>query len=156
MRILGLDVGMKNIGLALSDPFGMTAQNLGAIRRKGDLGADLAALKTIIDSRDVDTIVIGLPKNMNGTLGPAAEMAQNFAAEIGNITATPIVFWDERLTSKMAEQVLLEADLSRKKRKQKIDSLAAVLILQNYLDFLAHEKRAKEKLEEEEKGESYE
>lgn len=141
MRILGLDVGTKNIGVALSDPFGLTAQNLGAIRRKGDLSADLAALKKILDDNGVDSIVVGLPKNMNGTLGPSAQMAQDFGTEIGNITTIPIIYWDERLTTKMAESVMIEADMSRKKRRQKIDSLAAVLILQNYLDYLGHSRK---------------
>ncbi len=145
MRILGLDVGTKNIGVALSDPFGLTAQNLGAIRRKGDLVADLKTLREIIETREVDTIVVGLPKNMNGTLGPSARMAQDFATEIGNISTLPIVFWDERLTTKMAESVMLEADMSRKKRRQKVDALAAVLILQNYLDYLGNKKEAAKK-----------
>ncbi len=148
MRILGLDIGTKNIGVALSDPFGLTAQNLGAIRRKGDLFADLKTLREIIETREVDTIVVGLPKNMNGTLGPSARMAQDFATEISNISTLPIVFWDERLTTKMAESVMLEADMSRKKRRQKVDALAAVLILQNYLDYLGNKKEAAKKNDE--------
>ena len=138
-RILALDVGTKNIGVALSDPLGITAQSLPTIRRKNDITADMAPVAAAVAAYDVATIVVGLPKNMNGSEGPSCDMARDFAAEVAKVCPdVPIVYWDERLTSKMAEDAMLTADLSRKKRKQKVDSLAAILILQNYLD---HERR---------------
>ncbi len=136
MRILSLDVGTKNIGMAVCDPLGITAQPLPTIRRKGDLCDDLRHLDDAVRKYQVERIVVGLPKNMNGTEGPSCLMAKEFAAAVEQETGLPIVYWDERLTSKMAESAMLEADLSRKKRKQEVDSLAAILILQNYLDYL--------------------
>ena len=136
MRILALDVGTKNIGMAVCDPLGITAQSLPTIRRKGDLEKDIKFVTDAVSEYNVETLVVGLPKNMNGTEGPSCEMAREFAAEVGNVIDVPIVFWDERMTSRIAENAMIEADLSRKKRKQKVDSLAAILILQNYLDYL--------------------
>lgn len=136
MRILALDVGTKNIGMAICDPLGITAQSLPTIRRKGDTEKDVKFVTDAITEYQVETLVVGLPKNMNGTEGPSCAMAKEFAAEVEGKIEIPIVFWDERLTSKIAESAMLEADLSRKKRKQKVDSLAAILILQNYLDYL--------------------
>jgi putative Holliday junction resolvase len=136
MRILSLDVGTKNIGMAVCDPLGFTAQSLPTIRRKGDLAADLKQVADAVKEYQVEKIIVGLPKNMNGTEGPSCVMAKEFAAEVEKEVELPIVFWDERLTSKMAESAMIDADLSRKKRKQKVDSLAAILILQNYLDYL--------------------
>lgn len=135
MRILALDVGTKNIGMAVCDPLGITAQSLPTIRSKGDVAADVNIVIKVIKEKEVETVVVGLPKNMNGSEGPSCEMARNFAAAVGELTDVPIVFWDERMTSKIAEQAMITADISRKKRKQKVDSLAAILILQNYLDF---------------------
>lgn len=139
MRILALDVGTKNIGVALSDPLGITAQNLPTIRRKGDTAADVKRVTDAIAEYGVETLVVGYPKNMNGTEGPSCEMVKEFAAEVEkkiDEAKVSVVFWDERMTSVMAENAMIEADLSRKKRKQKVDSLAAILILQNYLDYL--------------------
>lgn len=140
MRILALDVGTKNIGMAVCDPLGITAQSLPTIRRKGDTDKDVQFVTDAIKEYGVETIVVGLPKNMNGTEGPSCDMAKEFAAEVAQKMDTPIVFWDERLTSRMAENAMIEADLTRKKRKQKVDSLAAILILQNYLDYLKSSK----------------
>lgn len=136
MRILALDVGTKNIGMAICDPLGITAQSLPTIRRKGQTENDVRFVTDAVKEYAVETIVVGLPKNMNGTEGPSCDMAKEFAAEVEKAVDTPIVFWDERLTSRIAENAMIEADLSRKKRKQKVDSLAAILILQNYLDYL--------------------
>ncbi|MGI6685004.1 MAG: Holliday junction resolvase RuvX [Bacillota bacterium] len=140
MRIMGLDVGEKTIGIALSDPLGWTAQGLETIRRKGDLTEDLNRLKKIIADYEVERIVVGLPKNMNGTLGPSAERAKDLADTIFRETGIPIEMWDERLSTMAAERTLLEGNVSRAKRKKVIDKMAAVIILQGYLDFAGKNK----------------
>jgi putative Holliday junction resolvase len=135
MRVLGLDVGTKTVGVALSDEFGWTAQGLTTLKineEKSEFGFE--EIGQLIKEYQVETIVIGLPKNMNGTIGPRAEASKQFASEIENKFAVPTVLWDERLTTMAAERVLLEADVSRKKRKKVIDKMAAVMILQGYLD----------------------
>lgn len=135
MRILGLDVGSKTIGVALSDELGWTAQGLTTIpidEEKGDFGT--SPLKKIIEQYHVEKIVVGLPKNMNGTIGPRGEASIQFAKRLEAEFSVPVVLWDERLTTVAAERVLLEADMSRKKRKKIIDKMAAVMILQGYLD----------------------
>jgi putative holliday junction resolvase len=135
MRVLGLDVGTKTVGVALSDEFGWTAQGLTTLKineEKNEFGFD--EIGQLIKEYQVDTVVIGLPKNMNGTIGPRAEASKQFASEIENKFAVPTVLWDERLTTMAAERVLLEADVSRKKRKKVIDKMAAVMILQGYLN----------------------
>lgn len=133
MRIMGLDVGSKTIGVALSDPLGWTAQGLEVIRRKG-LNHDLQRLAEIIQEHEVHKAVIGLPKNMNGTIGPQAEVVQEFVKQFQEKLLIPVEMWDERLTTVAAQRTLLEADLSRKKRKLIIDKMAAVMILQGFLD----------------------
>ncbi len=133
MRIMGLDVGEKRIGIAVSDPLGWTAQGHSVLQRT-TLDNDLAALQELCRQLECQLLVIGLPRNMNGTLGPKAEEIQKFAGQLQELTGLPIVYWDERLTTRSAERVLLEADLSRRKRKQVIDKVAAVHILQGYLD----------------------
>jgi putative Holliday junction resolvase len=135
MRVLGLDVGSHTIGLAVSDPLGWTAQGLSTWRRKGDLPADLQEIERIVKQYEIDSIVIGLPKNLNGELGPAAEGVQGFGSLLAERLGIEVVYWDERLTTVAAEKVLLNGDVSRRKRKKVIDKLAAVLILQNYLDW---------------------
>ncbi|WP_227765897.1 Holliday junction resolvase RuvX [Zhaonella formicivorans] len=134
MRVLGLDVGEQRIGVALSDPLGWTAQGLGTVKRSGDIEQDVAEIAKLIAEHEVRKVVVGLPKNMNGTLGPQAERVQEFANNLGKKASVQVEFWDERLTTVAAERTLLIADVSRKKRKQVIDKLAAVVILQNYLD----------------------
>lgn len=131
---MGLDVGDKTIGVALSDELGFTAQGLEVIRRT-NVDSDLKRLSEIIDANDVDQIVVGLPKNMNGTIGPRAEIIKAFAKKMEQTFKLKIVFWDERLTTVSAERTLIAADVSRKKRKKVIDKMAAMLILQGYLDF---------------------
>jgi putative holliday junction resolvase len=135
MRSMGLDVGSKTVGVALSDELGWTAQGLETIRineEEKEFGFD--QLGKIIKEYDVSTIVVGLPKNMNGTIGPRGEASQFFAGELERLFGLPVVLWDERLTTMAAERVLLEADVSRKKRKKVIDKMAAGMILQGYLD----------------------
>ncbi len=133
MRIMGLDVGRKTIGVALSDELGWTAQGLEVIPRRG-LVNDLKRLAEIIDQNKVQKVVVGLPKNMNGTLGPQAEEIQKFIGLFAKRFHIPVDTWDERLTTVAAEKMLIGADLSRAKRKKVIDKMAAVLILQGYLD----------------------
>jgi putative Holliday junction resolvase len=134
MRKLGLDVGTKTIGIALSDALGWTAQGIETYRRMGDMDQDLAYIQGLVDKNEVHQIVVGLPKNMNGTIGPSGEMCQEFARQIEDTLNISTVLWDERLTTAAAERMLIEADVSRKKRKGVIDKLAAVFILQSYLD----------------------
>ena len=133
MRILGLDIGSKTIGVAVSDELCLIAQGVTTLKRKG-LDHDISELRKLIEEREVEKIVIGLPKNMNNTLGPAAEMVLSFIEELNKHSAIPVITWDERLSTVAAEKALLEADMSRKKRKQVIDKVAAQLILQGYLD----------------------
>jgi len=139
MRILGLDVGSKTIGVAVSDELGITAQGVTTLTRK-ELSDDSAQLLKIVEEYKAERIVVGLPKNMNGTLGPAAQMVLSLIEELQKSVTLPIVTWDERLSTMAAERTLLEADVSRKKRKQVIDKVAAILILQGYLDSLARVK----------------
>lgn|SRR5699024_6745233 len=135
MRIIGLDVGSKTIGVAVSDAFGWTAQGLTTLKwSERDITSADIDLKKIITEHEIGKAVIGLPKNMNGTIGERGEASKTYATHIEKIHQIPTVLWDERLTTVAAERVLLEADMSRKKRKQVIDKMAAVMILQGYLD----------------------
>lgn len=133
MRWIGLDYGDKTIGVAVSDELGWTAQGVEVIRRK-NAEEDLRRLREIIDRFGVNEIVVGLPKNMNGTIGPRGEICIAFANVLERKLNLPVHLWDERLTTVSAERTLLEADVSRKKRKRVIDKLAACFILQGYLD----------------------
>lgn len=133
MRILGLDVGEKTIGVAVSDELGLTAQGVEVIRRT-KLEEDLRRLAEIIDEYSVEEIVVGLPKNMNGTIGPRAEWVMEFVSVLESEFELEIKYWDERLTTVAADRTLIEADVSRKKRKKVVDKLAAMFILQGYLD----------------------
>ncbi|WP_199478291.1 Holliday junction resolvase RuvX [Peribacillus saganii] len=135
MRVMGLDLGSKTIGVAVSDAMGWTAQGIETIKideAKNEFGFN--RLGKIINEHEVSKIVLGLPKNMNGTLGPRAEISQTFASKLEKKYKLPVILWDERLTTMAAERVLLEADMSRGKRKKVIDKMAAVMILQGYLD----------------------
>lgn len=135
MRTMGLDVGSKTVGIALSDELGWTAQGLETLKineEENVFGFD--ELGKIIKEYDVSKVVVGLPKNMNGTIGPRGEASQFFARELEERFGVPVVLWDERLTTVAAERVLLEADVSRKKRKKVIDKMAAMMILQGYLN----------------------
>jgi putative Holliday junction resolvase len=133
MRTMGLDIGTHTIGIAISDELRITAQGFKTLRRKSPEG-DLKELSTIVHQFEIEEIVVGLPKNMNGTLGRQAEIVLRWVEVLKNNIPVPVVTWDERLSTVGASKVLLEADLSRKKRKKVIDKLAAVLILQGYLD----------------------
>jgi len=133
MRILGLDLGSHTIGMAISDELGLTAQPLKTLRRKS-MDDDLKEISSVIAQLNIHKIVIGLPKNMDGTLGKQAEIVFQWIKALKGKIQVPVVTWDERLSTVEASRVLLEADLSRRKRKGAIDRLAAVLILQGYLD----------------------
>ncbi|GAA3609498.1 Holliday junction resolvase RuvX [Secundilactobacillus similis] len=136
MRLMGLDVGSRTVGVAMSDLLGWTAQGVEIIRINEDeeqFGID--RVKELVSQYEVTGFVLGLPKNMNNSLGPRAEAAQNYGELLKATFDLPVDFEDERLTTVEAERMLVEeADTSRKKRKQVIDKLAASLILQNYLD----------------------
>jgi len=135
MKLMGLDVGSKTIGVAISDALGWTAQGLTTIKwDENDIHSADKELKEIIEKHEVGKAIVGLPKNMNGTIGERGEASQRYAKHIEEFHQTPAVLWDERLTTMAAERVLLEADMSRKKRKKVIDKMAAVMILQGYLD----------------------
>lgn len=141
-RILGLDVGSKTVGVAVSDPFGWTAQGLEIIQineAKEQFG--LERLGEIIDEYEASAIVVGLPKNMDGTIGERAIASQNYGELITEKFALPVIYQDERLTTAQANRMMIEeGDVSRKKRKQVIDKLAAMMILQSYLDRQANMK----------------
>ena len=129
---MGLDVGSKTIGVAISDELGITAQGFKTIKRKA-MEDDLRELYTIISQFQIEKIVVGLPKNMDGSLGKQAEFVLGWIEDFKNKIQLPVETWDERLSTVEASKTLLKADLSRKKRKGVIDKLAAVLILQGYL-----------------------
>jgi putative Holliday junction resolvase len=134
VRILALDVGAKRIGLAVSDPLGITAQGLGVVTRK-DRAEVLAQLLEVARKWQVQRVVVGLPRHMDGRLAAAAPEILELASDLGEALGVRVVPWDERLTTVEAERVLLQADLSRRRRRQVLDQQAAVLILQNYLDY---------------------
>jgi putative Holliday junction resolvase len=132
-RILGLDMGQKRIGLAVSDPLGITAQGLEVwIRRNRQ--ADLDHLLQIARKYQVQQIVVGLPRHMDGRPGAAAADILDFASALGEALGVEVIPWDERLTTAAAERLLIQADVSRQRRRQVVDQVAAVLILQSYLD----------------------
>lgn len=132
-RIMGLDIGDKTIGVAASDIMGITAQGVTTVRRVGKK-KDIEELKAIIKEKQVNKIVSGLPKNMNGTIGPQGEKVQKFCELLQEETGIAIEFWDERLSTVAAERTLIEGNVRRENRKKVIDMLAAVIILQGYLD----------------------
>ena len=136
MRIMGLDVGSKTVGVAISDPLGFTAQGLEIIQINEDQEEfGFERLGELVAEYKVDKFVIGLPKNMNNTSGPRVEASQAYGAKVTELFGLPVECRDERLTTVAAERMLIEqADVSRNKRKKVIDKLAAQLILQNYLD----------------------
>jgi putative Holliday junction resolvase len=135
---MGLDVGTKTIGVAVSDELGWTAQGVEVVQRQ-DEQSDLSRMESLIQAHNIKEIVVGLPKNMNGTIGVRGETCLAFGKRLKDAFGLPVHFWDERLTTVSAERMLIAADVSRKKRKKVIDKMAAVLILQGYLD--AHSRR---------------
>lgn len=139
MRIMALDVGSRTIGIACSDALLMTAQGIETIRRTS-LENDFSRLRELISEYEVHELVVGMPKNMNGTKGDRAEKTEEFVEKMKAVIDLPVIFWDERLSTVMAERQLIAADVSRKKRKGIIDKMAAVVILQGYLDRLQFSK----------------
>lgn len=136
MRLMGLDYGSKTVGVAISDPFGWTAQPIETIERKDEanLVSTIERLGVLIKENDVTKIVLGLPKNMNNTEGERAELTRKFERRLIREFEIEVVMWDERLTTMGAARVLDEAGMRKKKQKKVIDKMAAVLILQSYLD----------------------
>lgn len=138
MRIIGLDVGDKTIGIAVSDALMFTAQGIETIRRES-WENDLRRLQELIAEYEIERIVVGLPRNMNGTEGERCDIVREFAKHLKeSVTNKEIVFWDERLSTVAAERYLIAADVSRAKRRKVIDKMAAVFILQGYLDSNPH------------------
>jgi putative holliday junction resolvase len=133
MRIMGLDLGSKTIGVALSDPLTITAQTLTSIHRT-TLANDLEAVWRLVEDHQVEELVIGLPINMDGSRGGAVDRVEHFIEHLAARLTIRIIPWDERLSTVAAERILLEGDLSRAKRRKVIDRLSAAIILQGYLD----------------------
>ena len=136
---MSLDVGSRTIGIACSDALLMTAQGIETIRRTS-LEKDFNRLQELIAEYEVHELVVGMPKNMNGTKGERAEKTEEFVEKMKEVNDLPVTYWDERLSTVMAERQLIAADVSRKKRKSVIDKMAAVVILQGYLDRLQFNK----------------
>ena len=138
MRILGLDYGSKTVGVAVSDPLGLTAQGVEIIRRKSEnkMRQTLARIEELIAQYQVEKIVLGLPKNMNNTLGDRAEKSLELKETLERRTDLAVVMWDERLTTVSANRVLMETGVRRENRKEHVDEIAAIFILQGYLDYL--------------------
>lgn len=132
-RILGLDVGDKYIGVAVSDPLGITAQGIDTIRRS-TLDEDFEKIKKLIDDYSISKLIVGLPKNMDGSIGKQGNKTVSFGNYLNKRLSSQVIFWDERLTTKIAENILIEGKVRREKRKQVIDKLAAQNILQSYMD----------------------
>lgn len=136
MRIMGLDFGSKTVGVALSDSLLITAHGLEIIGRKEEnkLRRTLARIEELIQEYEVTEIVLGLPKNMNGTEGERVALTREFAEKLERRTGLPVIFWDERLTTVAADKAMMEAGIRRERRKEYVDKIAASLILQGYLD----------------------
>jgi len=133
MRVLGLDYGERRIGVAVSDELGWTASAVGTVERTGDDG-EFRRIAEMAQQYQADVIVVGLPVNMDGTLGPGAEKCKAFAERLRQTLNMPVQLWDERLTTVTAERTLIEAGMGRSKRKRVVDRLAAAVMLQHYLD----------------------
>ncbi len=138
MRIMGLDFGSKTVGVAVSDPLGITAQGVEIVRRpeENKLRRTLARLSELISEYQVEKIVVGCPRHMNGDFGERAQKSRDFADRLSARTGLPVVLWDERLTTVAADRAMMEAGIRREHRKDYVDKIAAVLILQGYLDSL--------------------
>ena len=146
MRILGLDYGSKTVGVAVSDPLGITAQGVSTIWRKQEnkLRQTLAQIEILVEDYQVERIVLGYPKNMNNTVGERALKSLEFKEMLERRTGLPVVMWDERLTTVEANRTLMESGVRREKRKQYLDELAAIFILQSYLDAYGREDAVRE------------
>lgn len=136
MRAMGLDYGSKTVGVAISDPLGITAQGIETIHRKAEnkLRQTLARIEALAKEYDVDRLVLGFPKNMNNTIGERAEKSLELKEMLERRTGLPVILWDERLTTVEAERTLAESKVRREDRKKYVDKIAAVFILQGYLD----------------------
>ena len=143
MRIMGLDFGAKTVGVAVSDPLLVTAQGIEIIRRKDEnkLRQTLARIEELILAYQVEEIVLGLPKNMNDTLGARVELTYEFKEKLERRTGLPVHMWDERLTTVAADKAMMEAGIRRENRKEYVDKIAAVFILQGYLDLRSRKKQ---------------
>ncbi len=144
MRIMGLDFGSRTVGVAISDPLLITAQGTEIIRRKEEnkLRKTLARIEELIVQYEVEEIVLGFPKNMNDTIGERAELSLEFKDKLERRTGLPVIMWDERLTTVAADRAMMEAGIRREDRKEYVDKIAAVFILQGYLDRRKMEKTA--------------
>lgn len=142
MRIMGLDFGSKTVGVALSDPLMITAQGIEIIRRQDEnkLRKTLARIEELIIQYEVTEIVLGFPKNMNDTVGERAELSLEFKEKLERRSGLPVTMWDERLTTVAADKAMMEAGIRREHRKEYVDKIAAVFILQGYLDYLKNQK----------------
>lgn len=140
MRIMGLDFGSKTVGVAISDPLGITAQGIEIVRRQSEnkLRQTLARIEQLIAEYEVDTIVLGFPKNMNNTIGERANKSLEFKESLERRTGLSVIMWDERLTTVEANRTLIEGNIRREDRKNYVDKLAAVFILQGYLDSISN------------------
>lgn len=135
MRVMGLDVGTKTVGVAISDAFGWTAQGIETIKiDEANEKFGMERVAELVKLHEVSSFVVGYPKNMNNSIGPRAEASERYAELLRETFEKPVFLWDERLTTSAAEKMLISADVSRKKRKEVIDKMAAVMILQGYLD----------------------
>lgn len=137
MRIMGLDFGSKTVGVAVSDALLITAQGIEIVRRKEEnkLRKTLARIEELMEEYEVEEIVLGYPKNLNDTIGERAVKTEEFKEMLERRTGVPVVLWDERLTTVAADKAMIEAGLRREERKEHVDKLAAVFILQGYLDY---------------------
>ena len=142
MRIMGLDYGSKTVGVAVSDALGLTAQGIEIVRRKSEnkLRQTLARIEEIAKEYGVEKIVLGFPKHMNNDIGERAEKSLEFKEMLERRTGLPVVMWDERLTTVEADRTMMETGIRRENRKEYVDMIAAVFILQGYLDYLSHQK----------------
>ena len=146
IRIMGLDFGSKTVGVAVSDPLGITAQGIEIVRRTSEnkLRKTLARIEALVAEYQVTEFVLGLPENMNNTSGERVEKTMEFKAMLERRTGLPVHMWDERLTTVAADRTLIEAGVRRENRKEYVDMLAAVYILQGYLDSLERKKNDEE------------
>ncbi|NMB44958.1 MAG: Holliday junction resolvase RuvX [Firmicutes bacterium] len=147
MRIMGLDIGTKTIGVAVSDLLGLTAQGITVIRRR-TWDEDIRALEEVVKDYQVEELLIGLPRRTTGAFGPEAERIRAEGDKIGKALGLPVTYWDEWFSTVSAEQVLLAADVSRKRRREVVDRIAAAIILQNYLDSREHQEDRQAELEQ--------
>ena len=146
MRKMGLDFGSKTVGVAISDPLLITAQGIEIVRRKSEnkLRQTLARIEELIVEYEVDEIVLGFPKNMNDTMGERVEKTLEFKEMLERRTGLTVNLWDERLTTVAADKAMIEAGIRREERKEHVDRIAAVFILQGYLDYLRNQKQREE------------